>query len=83
MTTKHDRNLITRALADADANIDGEHFCIPLTRLTAFIESLEPLLQRHRAIGWYVGCDQGIKWAQGNADRPLTNPYEAKETERA
>lgn len=28
-----------------------------------------------RAAGWAIGCDQGIKWAQGNADKPLHNPY--------
>lgn len=32
-----------------------------------------------RAKGWAVGCDQGIKWAQGKVDRPLHNPYQNKE----
>lgn len=79
--TPADKDIIIQALADTDTGTDDDHFTIPLTGTAALAERLEPLLCRARALGWTVGCDQGVKWAQGNADRPLTNPYTEEETE--
>jgi hypothetical protein len=31
------------------------------------------------AMAWNIGKDAGIAWAQGKADKPLSNPYESEE----
>lgn len=48
----------------------------PLDRIARHMaDQLDGLFREFRADGWTIGCDQGIKWAQGKADRPLRNPY--------
>ena len=73
---------ILMALADADNTQNDDAFTIPVEKGCEFARSLAPILQHERALGWNVGCDQGIKWAQGNADRPLKNPYATEKEPR-
>ncbi|KFI56562.1 hypothetical protein [Bifidobacterium callitrichos] len=74
------RDAIVIALSKLDTGTNDDAFTIPIQQMSALADLLEPEFRRLMALAWFVGCDQGIKWAQGKADRPLRNPYMDKET---
>lgn len=76
-TTKH---AIITALSKLDTSSSLDEFTIPLEQAGALADLLEPEFRRRMALAWHVGRSQGVKWAQGEADEPLGNPYEDKET---
>ena len=75
-TTKH---AIITALSKLETSSSLDEFTIPLERAGALADLLEPEFRRRMALAWHVGRAQGVKWAQGEADEPLRNPYEAGE----
>lgn len=72
------KTAIIHALAGLDTDTDQDAFTIPLEQAGRLAELLEPEFRRQRALGWHTGCTAGIKWAQGNADKPLRNPFETE-----
>lgn len=77
MTTT--KNAIIDALAELDTDTDQDAFTIQLEQAGKLAGLLEPEFRRQRALGWHIGCTAGIKWAQGNADEPLRNPYDEED----
>ena len=37
-------------------------------------------LHQVQSVAWHVGVNTGIKWASGEAEKPLTNPYRTEES---
>ncbi|OXN01462.1 hypothetical protein [Bifidobacterium vansinderenii] len=74
-TTQDEEISLSSILHDYSHAWSGDPDDIDL-RAQRFAQWLAEHDREQMARAWFIGCNAGIRWAQGNADQPLANPYD-------